>query len=135
MSDPNEIVGHKTFSTGDPLHPFRHEKLTQAEADAILAACDAAETKRTEAMPTEQDAVNTLWAAQERLKRLGWKDPTYAHELKQEGVEALLIELGSSGIHRGYYHAVNGRNVWWIGPEGYPSHPCLVRRDEEKGER
>jgi hypothetical protein len=127
LSDPNEIVGHKTFGTGDPLRPFRHEPLTRKEADALWAAAVAAEEKRAKDMPTEQDAVNALWSAQERLKKLGWKDPRYAHELRKEGVEALLIELPSSGIHRGTYHAVNGQDVWWIGPDGSPSHPCLVK--------
>ena len=131
MSDPNEIVGHKTVDTGD-IGPqgfpvLRHEPLTRGEADAILAACDAAEKKRDEDMPTEEVALRVLTDAHTRLKKLGWKDPTYAHELKQDGVEALLIELGSSGIHRGYYHGVNGKDVWWIGPEGWPSHPCLVK--------
>lgn len=127
-ASPNdEIVGHKTFRTDDPLHPFRHEPLTRGEADAIWAAVEAAEKRRADDMPTEQDAVRALWNAQERLKKLGWQDPTYAHALKRDGVEAMLIELGSSGIHRGYYHSVNDHDVWWIGPDGCPSHPCLVR--------
>lgn len=126
--DPNEIVGHKTFRIeGSILPAFRHEPLTRAEADKLWAAAVAAEEKRAADMPTEQDAVNTLWSAQERLRKLGWKDPRYAHALRQEGVEAMLIELGSSGIHRGTYHAVNGQDVWWIGPDGSPSHPVLVK--------
>lgn len=126
MAD-DDIVGHKTFGTGDPLHPFRHEPLTRKEADAILKSVEEAKAKRAADMPTEQDAVKALWDAQYRLQELGWKDPTYAHELKQDGLESMLIELGSSGIHRGYYHAVDGHDVWWIGPEGSPSHPCLIR--------
>lgn len=126
MSDENEVVGHKTFATCDPLHPFRHEPLTRKEADAVLAriASDAAE--RAEKMPTEQDAARTLWEAWYRLKELGWKEARYAGEFRKEGLECRLIELGSSGIHVGYYHETNGNDVWWVGAEGYPSHPCLV---------
>lgn len=124
MSDPNDIVGHKTFYEHGQ---FRHEPLTRIEGDALIASIEAAEAKRAADMPTDKDAVNVLWSAQYRLQELGWRDPTYAHELKKEGLVSQLIELGSSGIHEGYYHAVNGNDVWWIEPDGSPSHPCLVR--------
>jgi hypothetical protein len=78
-------------------------------------------------MPTEKDALRVMTDAHYRLKELGWKEATYAHELKVEGKSSLLIELGSSGIHTGYYHKTNNHDVWWIGPEGWPSHPCLVK--------
>lgn len=133
MSD-DEIVGHKTFNTGERcpetgMPKLRHEPLTRKEADAIWAAVEAAVAKRASDMPTEQDAVNALWSAQERLKELGWSEPASykANALRTEGVEAMLVEFSSSGIHRGYYHAVNGKDVWWIGPDGSPSHPCLIR--------
>ena len=67
----DEIVGHKTFSDGHG--GFRHEPLTRAEADALRAAADAAEAKRATDMPTEQDAVNALWSAQQRLRELSVK--------------------------------------------------------------
>lgn len=129
MSDENEVVGHKTFATGDPLHPFRQEPLTRKEADALLKRVDELKAQRAADMPTEQDAVNALWNAQQRLKELGWCDPREwnASKLRAEGVEAMLVEFSSSGIHRGYYHAVNGKDTWWIGPDGSPSSPCLVR--------
>lgn len=128
MNDPDEIVGHKTFRSDDGLG-FRHEPLTRKEADALMKAADDEEAKRAADMPTEQDAVNALWSAQQRLKELGWTDPrSYkAHALRAEGVAALLVEFSSSGIHRGTYHAVNGKDVWWIGRHGSPSHPVLVR--------
>lgn len=128
------IVGHKTFMNDDGL-TFRHEPLTKGEADKIWAAVEAAKAKRAANMPTEKDAVNALWDAWYRLKELGWKEVTYAHELKQEGVEAQLIEAGSAGIHVGYYHAVDNNAVWWIGPEGCPSHPILVKHIDGKAEK
>jgi hypothetical protein len=125
----NEVVGHKTFSDGSG--GFRHEALTRKEADALRAHVEEQKERRAADMPTEQDAVNALWRAWYRLKELGWQESTYAHDLKREGVESLLVEMGSSGIHRGHYHAVNGKDVWWIGPDGSPSHPCLVRKPHE----
>lgn len=131
MSDADEVIGHKTFYTGeigtDGFPALRHEPLTRGEADAVLKSVRDAEKKRATDMPTEKDAVRALWDAQQRLKELWWEDPTYAHSLKQHGVESFLIELGSSGIHEGYYHSVNGKDVWWIGPEESPSHPCLIK--------
>jgi hypothetical protein len=134
MADGDEIVGHKTFATGEicpetGMPRFRHEPLTRKEADALWQAVEAAKAKRVADMPTEQDAVNALWSAQQRLKELGWDEPRgySVRELREEGKEAMLIEFSSSGIHRGHYHAVKGDDVWWIGPDGSPSHPCLVR--------
>jgi hypothetical protein len=126
MSD-TEIVGHKTFYEKGS---FRHEPLTRIEADKLLANAKAEKEKRAADMPTEKDAVNALWSAHYRLKELGWNDPRFAHELKKEGLEAQLIELGSSGIHVGSYHKTNGRDVWWSGEEGYPIHPVLVKAIE-----
>ncbi len=130
-NEDDPVVGHKTINTGEigeygfPI--LRHEPLRKSEADAMLAACDESDRRRSEAMPTEQDAVNALWEAYQRLRELGWQETAYAHSLKAEGVESQLIELGSSGIHVGYYHKTNDQDVWWIGPEGCPSHPCLVK--------
>jgi len=117
----DEIVGHKTFSTGDPMHPFRHEPLRQSEADAMWAAVEAARTKRAEDMPTDQDAVNVLGQARERLRELGWREECYA----PDGIEAQIIELGSSGIHQGRKDGT----CWWIAEAGdlWPSHPILFK--------
>ena len=131
MESPDDIVGHKTISTGE-LGPsgfpaVRHEPLTRAEADALWKQAEEAQAKREADMPTEKDAVHALWHAWQRLKELGWNDTTYAHAFKREGLTCRLIELGSSGIHEGSYHKVNDHDVWWIGPDGSPSHPCLVK--------
>lgn len=126
MSD-DDIVGHKTFSDG--ALSFRHEPLTRKEANELMARADAEKAKRASDMPTDQDAVNALWSAMYRLEELGWHRPNgyAARDLRQEDKECQLVELGSSGIHVGYYHPVNGKDVWWIGPHGSPSEPCLVK--------
>ena len=90
-----KIVGHKTFWT--PEGGFRHEPLTESEAQKMLDACEAARAKREADMPTEQDAVNAMWEAWYRLKELGWKDAQYR---PADGTEIDVIEIGSSGIHR-----------------------------------
>ena len=125
MSNETDIVGHKTFSTGDPLHPFRHEPLTRAEADALLAAADARQKARAEALPTEQDAVNAMCDAYHRLKELGWREACYA----PTGTPLRLIEPGSSGIHEGRNDGEWPHQSFWIAEAGdlWPSRPCLFK--------
>ena len=66
MENPNDIVGHKTFSTGQicPETGFpelRHEPLTRADAEALHVAVEAADKRRAEAMPDEQSAIKHMW--------------------------------------------------------------------------
>lgn len=124
-STPDEIVGHKTFSTGDPLHPFRHEPLTRAEADAICQHADEAKAKRATDMPTEQDAVNALWSAYQRLRELGWREACYAPTDRA----LRLVEPGSSGIHVGHADGEWPNVSFWISEAGdlWPSRPCLFK--------
>lgn len=127
MDSPSEIVGHKTFSTGDPLQPFRHEPLTRTEADALWAAADAAKKARAEAMPTEQDAVRAMWSAWERLRELGWKEACYA----PTDAALRLVEPGSSGIHVGHADGEWPHKSFWIAEAGdlWPSRPCLFKTE------
>lgn len=124
-SEDDEIVGHKTFSTGDPLHPFRHEPLTRADADALIAAADAQQQARAEAMPTEQDAVRAMCDAFHRLKELGWNDACYA----PSNTPLKLVEPGSSGIHEGVANGEWPSKSFWIYEAGdqWPSRPCLFK--------
>lgn len=128
MSNEDEIVGHKTFSTGDPLHPFRHEPLTRAEADALIAAADAQQKARAEAMPTEQDAVRAMSNAFQRLRELGWKEACYA----PTGTALKLIEPGSSGIHDGHAEGEWPDKSFWISADCdlWPSRPCLFKPND-----
>lgn len=107
-----EIVGHKTFS--NPDGSLRHEPLTRGEADEILARVEAAKQRRAEQMPTEEAAVKALWDAWYRLKELGWKDAHYAPPRTEP---YLVVEAGSSGIHRAF-------------PSSAPSLPLLWKRIE-----
>ncbi|HEX8106678.1 MAG TPA: hypothetical protein VF516_03070 [Kofleriaceae bacterium] len=125
MDKPDDIVGHKTFSTGDPLHPFRHEPLTRADADALIALADAQQEKRAKDMPTEQDAVNAMSSAFQRLRELGWKEACYA----PTDTPLKLVEPGSSGIHEGTATGEWPSKSFWIFEVGdqWPSRPCLFK--------
>ena len=130
MSD-DEIVGHKTFSTGDPLNPFRHEPLTRAEADAMFAAAEAAQAKRAADMPTEQDAVRVMCDAFQRLRELGWREACYA----PTDTPLKLIEPGSSGIHDGRADGEWPNKHFLIFELGdaWPSRPCLFKSPNGDG--
>lgn len=125
MADSDEIVGHKTFSTGDPLQPFRHEPLTRAEADALCAAADAQQKGRAEAMPTEEAAVRVMCDAFHRLKELGWREACYA----PTETPLKVIEPGSSGIHDARADGEWPNKSFWIAEAGdlWPSRPCLFK--------
>jgi hypothetical protein len=130
MAD-DDIVGHKTISTGKigPLGfpELRHEPLTRAEADAICKRADESKAKRATDMPTEQDAVQAMWSAYQRLRELGWKETMYRSN-SSLGTQR-LIEPGSSGIHTGHYDGEWPTGSWWLHSDGdlWPSRPCLAK--------
>lgn len=100
----SDVVGHKTFDTGErdedgfPIH--RHEPLTRAEGAALWASAKEAERLRAERMPDEQAAIRALWDAHQRLKEFGWKEPQYC---PKDGTNFKIIELGSTGIFDCHY--------------------------------
>ena len=130
MTEPPDIVGHKTFATGrigeNGFPELRHEPLTRAEADALMAAADAADAKRAADMPTEREALKMLFEAYLRLKELGWNDAIYC---PKDGSEFDAIEIGSTGIHSCHYSGDWPNGSWWIAEAGdlWPIHPVLFR--------
>jgi hypothetical protein len=123
MSNPDEIVGHKTFSDG--RGGFRHEPLTKSEGDALWAACEAARAKREADMPTEQDALNALGQAYQRLSELGWRDAIYC---PKDGSQFQVIEAGSTGVHDCTYDGEWPKGTWWVHDgDTWPSRPILFR--------
>lgn len=122
---PTDIVGHKTFDDGHG--GFRHEPLTRAEADAILARVDELKAKRAADMPDVPAAIRALTDAYRRLEELGWGNATYC---PKDGSEFEVIEPGSSGIHRCIYRGEWPDGKWWILHDGdmSPSRPVLWRR-------
>lgn len=123
---PEDIVGHKTFSTGDPLSPFRHEPLTRAEAEAILEAARKEESARAERMPDEQSAISAMFQAWLRLKELGWREAMYC---PKDGSTFHAIEAGSTGIHECSYDGKwpDGHYLIYADGDIWPSHPILFK--------
>lgn len=131
MSNPNEIVGHKTFDTGEinPVTGFpklRHEPLTRAEGEALWQAAKTAEANRAARMPDEQSAIQAMFDAWLRLKELGWREAMYC---PKDGSTFKVIEPGSTGIFdctyrgewtTGHFDIYDGGDIW-------PSHPILFK--------
>ena len=94
------IVGHKTYLGKDRML-FKHEPLTKREADIIIAAAERDEAKRIEMIPDQATGIKTLWDAYQRLKDFGWCDIDYC---PKDQTRFNVLELGSTGIHKGYYY-------------------------------
>lgn len=69
-------------------------------------------------MPTEQDAINMMFEASQRLKELGWNNPIYC---PKDGSEFDVIQIGSNGIHKAHYSG-----EWPL----YPSYPAMCRKQQ-----
>jgi len=127
---PDDVVGHKTFHDGKG--GFRHEPLTRAEADSVMAWVEAAIAERATRYPTAEDAVTAIWGAVQRLKEMGWKDPDYA---ATDGKTHSVITVGCSAILRAYCSpgAREGERYWWHPAQGdlWPIDPILYFDDEE----
>lgn len=98
------------------------------DADVLLALIDARQVARQTAMPREQDAIQAMFEAWQRLRELGWREGIYA---PKDGTPFQIIEAGSTGIFQcsysgkwpdGYFMTEDGRDV-------YPSRsaPMLYR--------
>lgn len=117
---PDDVVGHKTLRDGSHLPLYR------AEAEAMLAACDASKAKRAADMPDEQSAINTMMEAFTRLKELGWREAIYC---PKDGSMFKAIEPGSTGIHDCYYEGEWPKGSWWVvDGDTWPSRPILFRK-------
>lgn len=127
---PDDIVGHKTFDTGEicPETGFpklRHEPLTRAEANAIWDAAMKAKADRAERMPDEQSAINAMFDAYQRLRELGWNDPSYC---PKDGRHFKVIEPGSTGIHDANYMGEWPNGSWWLyDGDIWPSRPVMFK--------
>lgn len=138
MSDPSDVVGHKTFDTGQRdkhgMPIFRHEPLTRAEGEALWEAAEQATRARAERMPDVASALQVLQSAHTRLCELGWRDAIYC---PKDGSSFEVIEAGSTGIHRAHYQGEWPSGSWWCedGGDLWPSRPILFRlypEDEAK---
>ena len=130
MAEPSDIVGHKTFDTGDRddhgMPIYRHEPLTRAEGDMLWEAAKAAEAKRAADMPDEQAAINAMFSAWLRLKELGWREAIYC---PKDGSTFKVIEAGSTGIFDCSYLGEWPSGSYWVSDEhdSYPSRPVMFK--------
>lgn len=119
-----EVVGHKTLSDGHG--GFRHEPLTRAEADALIAHCESEDQRRRALMPDERSAIRMMMDAHTRLTDMGWKDAIYC---PKDGTVFEVIEPGSTGIFKCQYDGEWPKGSWWILEDAdmSPSRPVLFR--------
>jgi hypothetical protein len=140
MTSADDIVGHKTFDTGERdehgFPKFRHEPLTRAEGDALWAASEASNKSRQERMPDEKASIDALFDAWQRLKEFGWNDACYC---PKDGSRFKVIELGSTGIFDCYYHGEWPDGMYMVSDDRdvYPTSTGvamyqLLPEDEEK---
>lgn len=130
-SDPNEVVGHKSFATGEicpetGMPKMRHEPPTRAEVDAIWTRVEAEKQKRAADMPDEKAALLAMHQAWQRLKELGWREAMYC---PKDGSKFQVIEAGSTGIHECFYSGEWPKGHYNIADAGdlWPSHPILFK--------
>lgn len=124
MKNNNELFIRKMHidASGD----FMCAPMDKEDADKILARIEANKNARLELMPDEQSAINMMWNARERLTELGWRDPIYC---PKDGSTFLVIEPGSTGVHKCHYSGEWPNGTWWITDERdmYPSRPVLFK--------
>jgi len=120
----SEVVGHKTFSDGKG--GFRHEPLTRAEADVLIAHCNSEDDRRKALIPDEKAAIELMMDTYIRLKEMGWNDAIYC---PKDGRAFEVIEPGSTGIFKCVYQGEWPKGTWWIVEDGdmSPSRPVLFR--------
>lgn len=130
MSNPNDIVGHKTIDTGEigaeGFPVLRHAPLTRAESEAIIEAIDAECAKRAADMPDEQAAISVMFQSWLRLRELGWREAMYC---PKDGRSFKVIEPGSTGIFDCHYHGEWPTGSYWVSDahDLWPSHPVLFK--------
>lgn len=132
MPNPDDIVGHKTFDTGetgpDGFPALRHEPLTRAEADELWKLAEATKKRRADLMPDEKAAIRMMFDAWQRLKELGWHNGVH---IPRDGTKVKVIELGSTGIFDCTCEGEWPDCTWttYDDRDAYPSsqHPALYK--------
>jgi len=100
--------------------------LTPEEIQDVFDSQEKEISQRAVAMPTEQDAIDAMLQAYQRLKELGWNDTVYC---PKDGTVFDVIEPGSSGVHSCTYDGEWPKGSWWVHDEHdmYPSRPVLFK--------
>lgn len=104
------------------------EGLQSQASDLLWRLAQKSEAQRTADMPTEQDAINRMNSAHQRLRELGWNDGISS---PKDGSTFQIIENGSTGIFDCYYSGKWPDGYWntMDGHDVYPSRrpPVLWR--------
>lgn len=94
MGDDPKFYGSASMVDGTRI------ALTEGEAKAFWQMAEDAKASRAETMPTAQDALRALIAAEERLRELGW---SRGGGLRiKPGEHCAVAEQGSTGIWKGW---------------------------------
>lgn len=94
MGEDREFYGSASMSDGTRV------ALTSEQAKALWQRAEEAKAQRAETMPTAQDALRALIAAEERLRELGW---SRGGSLRvKRGDYCAVAEQGSTGIWKGW---------------------------------
>lgn len=101
-------------------------EISELTYENIVAAADAARQKRAHDMPTEQDALKSMFSAWQRLCELGFRSIDYC---PRDGTPFEAIEAGSTGIFHAHYSGVWPDGHWWVedGGDIWPSRPIMFR--------
>lgn len=94
MGDDREFYGSASMADGTRV------ALTKDQAKAFWQMAEDAKAHRAETMPTAQDALQALIAAEERLRELGWSRGGGLRV--KPGEECAVAEQGSTGIWKGW---------------------------------
>src|SRR5688572_24561303 len=94
MSEERKIEGWATLEDGSRV------RLSEEECRAIVAATEANEKRKADAMPTTKEAVAAMFDAYDRLRKLGWRAGIYC---PKDGTQFAAIQHGSTGIFTAWY--------------------------------
>lgn len=91
-----------------------------------------ARQRRAREMPTEKEALATMFDAYHRLQELGWREACYC---PKDGSTFNVIEPGSTGIHKAHYLGGWPDGTFWLEDSGdlWPSSPVLYREATSDG--
>lgn len=96
------------------------------DVTAVLARIERRQMASAEAMPTDDAALQVMFAAFERLRALGWREAMYC---PKGGTVFDSISAGSTGIHPCHYDGEWPKGSYWVNDGGdlWPANPILFR--------
>lgn len=120
---PENLSGTATMADGTI------KKLTHDECKKIYEQVNSEKNNRAIKMPTEQDAIDAMFNAYQRLIELGWTEAPYC---PKDGSPFKAIEAGSTGIFDCVYSGEWPTGHYLISDHDdlYCSHPILIKEQD-----